>query len=125
MKIYIKNLSKKKSFLVLGILNFLITNIILQLCLLLYPIYLSTTVSQISNLLLGLYLYGKKVFRVKKITFPIFLKYFLLAFVLWCLNFLSILFLFNLGINKNISALLVIPILVVFSYFSQNRYVFK
>ncbi len=125
MNIFGENYSKKKSFLILGLINFLITNITLQFLLLILPIYVSTIASQITNLLLGFYLYGNKVFKVKKQTLRIFIKYLFLAFVLWFLNFSSIIILFNLGINKNIAAFLVIPFLVVLSYFCQSRYVFK
>ena len=114
-----------KKFLILGLINFLITNITLQFLLLILPIYVSTIVSQIINLFLGFYLYGSKVFRVKKKTLRIFIKYLFLAFVLWVLNFSSIRILFDLGINKNIAAFLVIPFLVILSYFCQSRYVFK
>ena len=125
MNIFGKNYYKKKSFLILGLINFLITNITLQFLLLILPIYVSTIVSQIINLFLGFYLYGSKVFRVKKKTLRIFIKYLFLAFVLWVLNFSSIRILFDLGINKNIAAFLVIPFLVILSYFCQSRYVFK
>ena len=125
MNIFGENYYKKKSFLILGFINFLITNITLQFLLLILPIYVSTIVSQIINLFLGFYLYGSKVFRVKKKTLRIFIKYLFLAFVLWVLNFSSIRILFDLGINKNIAAFLVIPFLVILSYFCQSRYVFK
>ena len=125
MNIFGKNYYKKKSFLILGLINFLITNITLQFLLLILPIYVSTITSQIVNLFLGFYLYGNKVFQVKKKTLRIFIKYLSLAFVLWVLNFSSIIILFNLGINKNIAAFLVIPFLVILSYFCQSRYVFK
>lgn len=125
MNIFGENYYKKKSFLILGLINFLITNLTLQFLLLILPIYVSTIVSQIINLFLGFYLYGSKVFRVKKKTLRIFIKYLFLAFVLWVLNFSSIRILFDLGINKNIAAFLVIPFLVILSYFCQSRYVFK
>ena len=125
MNIFGENYYKKKSFLILGLINFLITNITLQFLLLILPIYVSTIASQITNLLLGFYLYGNKVFQVKKKTLPIFIKYLFLAFVLWFLNFSLIIILLNLGINKNIAAFLVIPFLVILSYFCQSKYVFK
>ncbi len=125
MNIFDKNSQKKKSFLILGLINFLITNIILQLLLLILPIYVSTIASQITNLLLGFYLYSNKVFKVKNKKLRMFIKYLCLAFALWVLNFSSIILLFNFGINKNIAAFLVIPFLVILSYFCQNKYVFS
>ena len=54
---------KKKNFLVLGLLNFLITNIVLQISLLFLPILLATILSLIINIIFGFYLYGKFVFN--------------------------------------------------------------
>ncbi|ABM72626.1 Hypothetical protein P9515_14191 [Prochlorococcus marinus str. MIT 9515] len=70
-------------------------------------------------------MYGKKVFKLNKLTNLVFRKYFALAFILWILNFVFIRLLFYFGVNKNISALVVIPLLVLISYFFQKRYVFK
>ena len=47
------------------------------------------------------------------------------SILLWSLNTLGTSFIHFLGLNKNISALLVIPLLVMISYFFQKRYVFK
>ena len=116
---------QKKSFLVFGFLNFLITNAVLQISLFFSPILFSTIFSQLINLLIGYYLYGKKVFKLNKLTNLVFRKYVLLAIVLWILNFSLIRSLFLIGVNKNISALFVLPFLVMISYFFQKRYVFK
>ena len=116
---------QKKLFLVFGFLNFLITNAVLQISLLFTPILFSTILSQIINVLIGYYLYGKKVFKLNKLTNLVLRKYFVLAFILWFLNFSIIRSFFYLGFNKNISALSIIPILVVISYFFQKRFVFK
>tara|TARA_Y100000739_G_scaffold212354_1_gene204436 strand:+ start:148 stop:534 length:387 start_codon:yes stop_codon:yes gene_type:complete len=116
---------EKKLFLVFGILNFLITNIALQMSLLILPIYLATIISQVINFSLGFYLYGEKVFKVKRITLKIFCKYLMLALILWYLNCILISTLFNYGLNKNIAAIIIIPLLVIISYTVQNKYVFK
>ncbi len=116
---------QKKLFLFFGFLNFLITNAVLQISLLFTPIFFSTILSQMINLLIGYYLYGKKVFKLNKLTNLVFRKYFVLAFIIWILNFSIIRLFFFLGVNKNISALFVIPLLVMISYFFQKRYVFK
>ena len=116
---------KKKLFLVFGFLNFLITNAVLQLSLLFTPILFSTILSQMINLVIGYYLYGKKVFKLNKLSNLIFRKYFVLAFILWILNYSIIRSFFYFGLNKNITALCVIPILVAISYFFQKRFVFK
>ena len=124
----LKNLQinkQKKLFIFFGFFNFLITNAVLQVSLLFTPILFSTIFSQIINLLIGYYLYGKKVFKLNKLTNLVFRKYFVLALILWILNFSIIRSFFYLGVNKNITALFVIPILVAISYFFQKRFVFR
>ena len=70
---------RKRLFLFYGIANFLITNLVLHLLLLVIPIYLATIVSQITNLIIGFYLYGKKVFKMDLLTYKELSKYILLA----------------------------------------------
>ena len=116
---------QKKLFIFFGFFNFLITNAVLHIFLLFTPILFSTILSQIINLLIGYYLYGKKVFKLNKLNNLVFRKYFILALILWFLNFSIIRLFFYFGVNKNISALFVLPLLVAISYFSQKRLVFK
>jgi hypothetical protein len=116
---------KKRTFLVLGLLNFFVTNIILQISLLFMPIVFSTSLSFIINILIGYYLYGKLVFDSDSLNIKKFKKYFFIAFLLWLLNYLFIKSMFLLGFNKNLSAIFIIPFLVLISYFSQKNYVFK
>ena len=115
---------QKKLFIFFGFFNFLITNAVLQISLLFTPILFSTILSQMINLLIGYYLYGKKVFKLNKLNNLVFSKYFLLALILWFLNFTIIRSFFYFGVNKNITALFVIPILVMISYSFQKRFVF-
>ncbi len=116
---------EKKLFLIFGILNFLITNIILQISLLLISTFQATVLSQIVNLLIGYFLYGKKVFKFKKLNNFVFKKYFLLAIVLWIFNFALIQSFFYIGVNKNLTAFFIIPLLVLISYLSQKYFVFR
>lgn len=116
---------EKRLFLIFGILNFLITNLILQISLFLIPTFFATVLSQTVNVLIGYFLYGKKVFKLKKLDKFVFRKYLVLASILWILNFFLIQFFFYIGVNKNITAIYVIPLLVGISYFSQRNYVFK
>ena len=116
---------KKKLFLVYGVLNFLVTNTILQILLLIIPTFFATVLSQIVNLFIGYFLYGKKVFKFKKLNKFVFKKYLLQAFILWILNFALIECFFNMGVNKNATAILVVPLLVAISYYSQRYFVFK
>ncbi len=116
---------QKRLFLIFGFLNFLITNAVLQICLLFSSVLFSTILSQIINLLIGYNLYGKKVFKLNKLTNQVFKKYFTLALIIWILNFGIIQSFYYFGVNKNITALSIIPLLVIISYFFQKRYVFK
>lgn len=116
--------SRKRLFLFYGIINFLITNLVLHLLLLVIPIFLATIASQITNLIIGFYLYGKKVFKMKNLTYQEFRKYILLASFNWTLNYISIRFMYENGINKNLAAIFTIPFLVLISYSFQRKYIF-
>ncbi len=115
---------RKRLFLFYGIANFLITNSVLHLLLLVIPIFLATIISQITNLAIGFYLYGKKVFKMNNLTYKELRKYILLASFIWILNYASIRFMYEIGINKNLAAIFTIPFLVLISYFFQKKYVF-
>ena len=116
---------EKRLFLTFGILNFLITNLVLQILLFLIPTLFATVLSQTVNILIGYFLYGKKVFKLKELNKFVFRKYLLLALILWMLNFFLIQSLFYVGVNKNITAICVIPLLVIISYLTQRNFVFK
>tara|TARA_A100001388_G_scaffold102560_1_gene74756 strand:- start:1529 stop:1945 length:417 start_codon:yes stop_codon:yes gene_type:complete len=116
---------KKRLFLFLGIINFLITNFFLHMALLFFPILFSTILSQTINFLLGFYLYGKKVFKIKKLTRRNLRNYLFLALSILNINFFSILLLSSIGINKNLAAIYVVPFLVIISYFVQNNLIFS
>ena len=100
-----ENKTSKRLFLIFGFLNFLITNIVLQFLLILIPTLLATISSQMINLIIGYYLFGKKVFKYR--------------------NFGLIQFFFNFGVNKNLTAIFILPLLVLISYFSQKYFVFR
>ena len=119
-----KPLGKKRLFLFYGSLNFLITNLVLQLLLVITPIYLATILSQITNLIIGFYLYGKHVFKLKKLNLTNFSRYIFLASFNWFLNFLSISIMFRNGINKNLAAIIALPFLVAISYYFQKKFIF-
>lgn len=115
----------KKLFLGYGILNFLITNFILQISLLIMPTLLATVLSQLTNLIIGFYIYGKKVFKFKRLNNYVFKKYLFLGLILCLLNFGFIQLFFYYGVNKNLTACIIIPLLVIISYLTQKNYVFK
>ena len=120
----VSSLGRKRLFLFYGITNFLITNSVLHFLLLVIPIFLATIASQITNLIIGFYLYGKKVFKMKNLTYQEFSKYILLASFNWFLNYVSIRLMYENGINKNLAAIFTIPFLVLISYSFQKRYIF-
>ena len=121
----IKLKGKKRLFLSFGIFNFLITNIVLHTSLLYFPIFFSTIFSQLVNIYIGYNLYGKKVFKIKKLKNSFFKKYVILSLILWFLNYSFIQSFSYLGFNKNLIALVIVPLLVIISYFSQKIWVFK
>lgn len=116
---------EKRLFLAFGMFNFLITNLVLQILLLLIPTFLATVLSQMVNLFIGYFLYGMKVFKFKNLNKFVFKKYFLIAFILWIFNFAFIQSFFYIGVNKNITAIFILPLLVAISYLSQRNFVFK
>ena len=116
---------QKRSFLGYGIINFMITNIFLQISLLIMPTLLATVLSQFINLIIGFYIYGKKVFKFRALNERVFKKYLLLAIILWLLNFGFIQGFFYFGLNKNITAILITPFLVAVSYLTQKSFVFS
>lgn len=117
----------KNRFLFFGSLNFLITQIILGIMLLLFPVFVSTLSSQIFNVSLGYFIYSRYVFKVKnkfwKSNFSLFC---LNALFIWLLNF-SIIYNLNkfFNINKNIIAILLVPLLASYSYLFQKNIIFK
>ena len=117
---------QSKLFLILGIFNFSITNATLQILLIFSPIWISTFLSQILNLIVGYFAYGKYVFKNQLTPRKNFLKYIILAIFSWYLNSIMILFLMKNGqLSPNIAALINIPILTALSFFGQKYYVFR
>ena len=116
---------EKRLFLVFGMLNFLITNFTLQVLLLLTQTIFATIFSQLVNLIIGYYLYGKKVFKHNRLNKLVFKKYLFLSLILWLSNFVLIESLFKYGINKNLAAIFIIPLLVLISFLSQKYFVFR
>ena len=120
------NLKENKKFLFIfyGILNTFLTNILLQITLFFSPIILSTLISQIFNLNLGYYLYGKKVFKVKYLRKKQYLKYVSSNFIIWNINWILISTLNSYNISKNLAALIVIPFLALVSFMYQKYFIF-
>ncbi len=114
-----------KNFFILGSINFLITHLLLQISLLFLPIWLSTFISQFNNFILGFFMYGKLVFKKKRLTNKIAFKYLLIAIISWILNTLLIyLISYFTGLKEGYAAITVIPIIIIYSFLSQKYFVF-
>jgi hypothetical protein len=112
-------------FLFLGIVNTFLTNLILQIGLFLFPTVLATLLSQMFNLLFGYHFYSTKVFKVGSKKLGFFVKYIFMILILWNLTWITIDYLYSYGISKNLTAILIIPPLALFSYCMQKYFVFK
>ena len=117
---------KQQKFIFYGIINVLITNCFLQFFLLFISTSLSTFLSQQINIFFGLNIYGKKVFKVERITKSYIFRYLFIAYILWILNWLFIdkvssIFL----LSKNLAAIIVLPFLAALSYLLQKYIVFS
>ena len=116
---------RKRRFLFYGAVNFLICNSLLQSLLWFgFAVGLSTLLSQSFNIVLGFYFYGKKVFGVNSLTSRSALMYLALAVLMWLANWSGINEFSGLGLSRNISALLMIPILAASSYIVQKLVIF-
>ena len=125
-KLKFLNNSEKFRFLIYGTINTLTTNIILQFFLLISSVPIATFISQGSNLLIGFFLYGKRVFKIKVLSKNKLLLYLLLAIVSWQINTFLILFLSSkIDLSKNLSAILILPMLAVWSYVMQKIFIFN
>ena len=122
-RFYLKN-NKKVLFLIYGLVNVLLTNLLLQILLLFFPIFFATLLGQIFNLNFGFYIYGLKVFKVKFLGKKIYLKYLFLHLLIWILNWFLINLLYSFNISKNLAALFVVPFLALISYIYQKNIVF-
>ena len=115
----------KFKFLFFGIINTFLTNLVLQIGLLLYSTILATFLSQMFNFLFGYSIYSSQVFKVGSFKLRFFLKYVFLILISWNLTWITIDYLNSYGISKNLTAILIIPPLALFSYCVQKYFVFK
>ena len=124
LKLLYKN--EKFRFLIYGTFNTLVTNIILQFFLIISSVPFATFISQSANFLIGFYLYGKKVFKARFLSKNKLLLYFFLAIISWQINTFLILFLSSkIKLSSNLSAILILPILAIWSYLMQKIFIFK
>ena len=121
----LKGSGRKRRFLGYGALNVLLTNLVLQLLLLVLATGLATFLSQLLNVGLGFVLYGKRVFRVERLQKRSALSYALMALGLWWCNWAGIDWLAGFGLTRNVAALLLIPVLAAVSYAVQKLVIFR
>ena len=114
----------KRRFLIFGLFNVILTNLILQILLIFLQISIATFISQTVSMFFGFFLYGKYVFRNSSLTINKLLKYISSTLFIWILNWSGIYLLFISGIKKNIAALFLIPFLAFISYLIQKKKVF-
>ena len=119
-------LKQGKNFLIYGIINFTITNLILQILLLFVNVWASAIISQIINSFIGYQLYSRYVFKINSYKNSLYIKYILFAFIIYICNAKLIIFISsNYLISKNLSALILVPFLTSLSFISQKFLVFK
>ena len=119
-------LNQSRKFVILGFFNFIITNFTLQILLIFTPIWISTFISQSLNLIIGYFSYSRYVFNYPVLNKKSFFRYLMLALISWYLN-TNLIFLFTnyAQLSANLSALVVIPILTVISFFAQKYLIFR
>ena len=118
----------KRRFLVAGLANIFLTNLLLQLLLFSGSISLGgcTFISQLFNGIFGYMIYGKFVFASQAMrTFSKPVRYLALMTSFWLLNWTGIYVLQGLNVSKNIGGLLMIIPLAAYSYSLQRRWIFK
>ena len=119
---------QKRRFGAAGIINVVLTNLVLQALLAsnVISVTASTLISQLINTCLGYAIYGKIVFRAQGLRHhqPL-LRYLLLMTAMWILNTVGIELGEAAGIHKNFAAAGLVPFLAVLSYFCQKNWVFK
>tara|TARA_Y100000589_G_scaffold223794_1_gene211308 strand:+ start:327 stop:737 length:411 start_codon:yes stop_codon:yes gene_type:complete len=120
--------NQKIRFLISGGINFLFTNIVLQLLLFSesLSVFFCTFISQIINMTLGYTIYGTYVFKGQSLILKksSFFKYSLLMSIIWIINSNGIELINSYGVNRNISAFILIPPLTIISYFG-NKFIFQ
>ena len=119
---------RKRRFGAAGIANVAVTNLVLQLLLLIpaVPSWLCTLISQLINGTAGYLLYGKFVFRTTSLRdIRPGARYAICQLALWLLNWGGLIVGETIGLPRSLAAILAIPILAIMSYTIQKRWVFN
>tara|TARA_Y100000589_G_C27192781_1_gene645481 strand:- start:1336 stop:1737 length:402 start_codon:yes stop_codon:yes gene_type:complete len=116
---------KQKKFILNAIAVWFISQIVLHTLLIVLNIGIATVTSSLIYIFIGFKFYGENVFDMKKYSNFVFIKFFILTIFLWFGNFFGIHFFNSIFNNKNFSAILMVPILAIISFFVQKNFVFK
>ena len=116
---------QKKNFVKTAIFVWSLNQIILHITLLFLPIPISVFISDFFALPIRYYFYGQNVFNLKNPDFNTAQKFIIFSFSIWSINTLGTSDIHYFGINKNISAIFMIPFLASISFLLQKNYVFK
>ena len=122
-----RTLGRKRRFGAAGLANVALTNVFLQILLLVpaIPAALCTLASQLFNGTLGYALYSQWVFRANRLRdSKAALRYALAQVLFWVLNLSLITRGEAAGLNRNVTALLAVPVLAGISYLLQKHWVF-
>ena len=118
----------KRKFIFFGILNVVVSNLLLQLLFLanFIPISISTLIFILFNAILGYVMYGKFVFNISNIINRKYIvKYFFTLILSWFFLNIIISFFSSLKISPNLSSIMMIPFLATFSFLMQKYWIFK
>ena len=119
---------RKRRFGAAGIANVAVTNLVLQVLLLVpaLPSWLCTLISQLINGTAGYILYGKFVFRATSLRrIKPGSRYAIGQLALWLLNWGGLILGERAGLPRSFTAILAIPILAITSYTIQKYWVFN
>ena len=108
-------------FLVFGLLNTLTSYIFLLIIINYIPLVLATLSSSLLHLFLAYFFGVSKIF--KKFASP--LKFIIFYLIAWLLQWFLLDILLKLGLSKELSIILLIPVLALNSFFLQKKFVFK
>lgn len=126
----VNSAGRKRRFGAAGLINVLVTNLLLQLLLAshLTSIAVATIISQALNGMLGYGIYGKWVFKSKKmLSWRHQGAYIALMLGIWISNTVGIQILSsaNIGFSRNLAAAAMIAPLAVLSYIIQKLLIFR
>ena len=119
---------RKRRFGAAGLGNVAVTNLVLQLLLLIpaLPSWLCTLISQLINGIAGYFLYGKFVFHATSLRdIRPGARYAICQLALWLLNWGGLILGETIGLPRSLAAILAIPILAITSYTVQKKWIFN